>query len=65
MIPGYRFKASPASEWLIGALDARKGETLILREAMDRGTCDGEVAIHDDCGTQYGSARIVTLGRSR
>jgi hypothetical protein len=52
--PGYRIKASPASEWLISIPDARRGETLTLREVMERGQLDGQVVIHDDCGNQYG-----------
>lgn len=52
--PGYRIKAGPASQWLIGVLDARRGETLTLREVMERGQSDGQVVIQDDCGNEYG-----------
>lgn len=52
--PGYRIKASPASEWLIGVLNARRGETLTLRQVMESGHFDGKVVIADDCGNEYG-----------
>lgn len=52
--PGYRIKASPASEWLIGALHAAKGESLALRRIMESGQADGGVVIRDDCGNDYG-----------
>jgi hypothetical protein len=53
--PGYRIQARPASEWLIGALDAaRKEDALTLRQVMERGHCDGQVVVHDDCGNEYG-----------
>jgi hypothetical protein len=52
--PGYRIQAGPASQRLIGVLDARRGATLTLREVMERGQFDGQIVIHDDCGNQYG-----------
>lgn len=52
--PGYRIQARPASEWLIGALNARRGETLTLRQVMEGGYSGGKVVVHDDCGNEYG-----------
>lgn len=52
--PGYRIKASPASEWLMGALNVIKGEPLILRQVAESGDSYGEVVIRDDCGNEYG-----------
>lgn len=51
--PGYRIQASPASEWLIAALNARRGETLTLRQVMESGHSDGKVVVRDDCGNEY------------
>ncbi len=43
--PGYRIQASPASEWLISVLDARRGETLTLRQVMEGGYSGGKVVV--------------------
>jgi hypothetical protein len=50
---GSRIQTRPASEWLLGVLDARKGETLTLEDVMLSGQVDGAVVIRDDCGNDY------------
>jgi len=52
--PGYRIQARPASEWLIGTLNARRGDTLTLRQVMESRYSDGKVVVRDDCGNEYG-----------
>jgi hypothetical protein len=52
--PGYRIQARPASEWLIDALNGRRGDTLTLRQVMEGGHPGGKVVIRDDCGNEYG-----------
>jgi hypothetical protein len=52
--PDSRIKASPASEWLIGILSARRGNMLTLRQVMEAGQSDGKVVVRDDCGNEYG-----------
>lgn len=51
--PGYRIQARPASEWLMGAFNAKRGETLTLRQVMEGGHSGGKVVVHDDCGNEY------------
>lgn len=52
--PDSRIKASPASEWLIGILSAKRGDMLTLRQVMEGGQPDGKVVVRDDCGNEYG-----------
>jgi hypothetical protein len=52
--PGSRIQARPASEWLVGVLNARTGEALTLRQVMETGHSDGKVIVRDDCGNEYG-----------
>jgi hypothetical protein len=52
--PGCRIQASPASEWLIEILNARRGEALTLRQVTESGHSDGKVFVRDDCGNEYG-----------
>jgi hypothetical protein len=52
--PDSCIKASPASEWLIGILSARRGEALTLRQVMAGGQFDGRLVVRDDCGNEYG-----------
>jgi hypothetical protein len=52
--PEYWITARPASEWLISLLEAGgEGQELTLRDVMDSGHSDGDVAIDDDCGNTY------------
>jgi hypothetical protein len=51
--PGSRIQARSASEWLIGALNARRGDALTLRQVMEGGDSGGNVVVHDDCGNGY------------
>ena len=52
--PGYWITATPASEWLILLLEAGgEGSELTLRQVMDSGHSDGDVAIDDDYGNTY------------
>jgi len=52
--PDSRIKARAASEWLIGILSARRGDTLTLRQVMEGGQSDGKAVVRDDCGNEYG-----------
>ena len=53
--PEYWITATPASEWLITLLEAGgQGQELTLRDVIDYGHSDGNVAIDDDCGNTYG-----------
>jgi hypothetical protein len=52
--PEYWITATPASEWLISLLEAGgEGQELTLRDVIDSGHSDGDVAIDDDCGNTY------------
>jgi hypothetical protein len=52
--PRYWITATPASEWLILLLEAGgEGMELTLRQVMDSGHSDGDVAIDDDYGNTY------------